>query len=413
MLKKIGQLKDYIIYGSGQVLNLVAPLLIAPHIIEVSGWENMGKIGIALSVFTLLGIFIDFGSLLLGVKELSVNQNDSAKIKKQLDEVYTFRVIMFSVLVILVLLSLLLFDIDYRLYLCGIALLVSQLVNPIWIYQTFEEFTTINRIIVISKIIYVAAVYAFINTPDAYPYMLLYFGGANAIIYGIYFIKIYRKYQMQLFSVPIKTLEDNFRREYPIVISNFSIAAYTYGPILIVGHIGGEYLAGIYHIGDMFLKIIRSYLGVFFNVSFPKFCASYNIDKRKGMQLLKTINKYHLAFISFGLLVAYIVVPLFIDGLSLSQDFKDKTIFCLMFLGLSLIIAINIPFYQMLIYYNKQKHISAISISGAFLMLISCYFLTRYFNLNGSVVSLYIVEIFITASIIVVYFKTRNKEKRI
>lgn len=405
MLKKTGQLKDYIIYGSGQVLNLIAPLLIAPHIIAVSGMENWGRIGVALSVFSLLGIFIDFGSLLIGVKELSINKNDAVKIKQQLDEVYTFRAIVFVVLTLLVVCAIGIFKLDHKLYLCGIAMLLGQLLNPLWIYQAFEEFAVINRIVILSKGIYLIAVYVFITKAESYPYMLMYFGGANAVIYGFFLMKLSKKYGMALFSVPITKLRDNFNKEYPIVISNFSIAAYTFGPILIVGHIGGEYLAGIYHVGDMLLKIIRSYLSVFFNVSFPKFCTAYSADKRRGMAFLKTINKIHWALIVSGLVIAYTGVLLLIDRLAISKEMHDGILFCVRFLGIGIIVAINIPFYQLLIYYNKQKEVSAISACGAFIMLISCYFLTSMFSLNGSIVSLYIVECFITASIIVMCFR--------
>lgn len=405
MLKKTGQFKDYIIYGSGQVLNLIAPLLITPYIIAVCGLENQGKVGIALSVFTLLGIFIDFGSQLFGVKELSINKGDAVKIKKQLDEVYTFRAIVFIILLLVVLVTIVVFDLDYRLYLCGIALLLAQLLNPLWIYQAFEEFGTINRIIVVSKGIYLIAIYAIIKDPAAYPFTLLCFGGANAVVYGFFLLKLYNQYNLALFKVPVHALTDNFRKEYPIVISNFSIAAYSYGPILIVGHVGGEYLAGLYSVGDMLLKIIRSYLSVFFNVSFPKFCTAYNADKHKGMAFLKTINKYHMALIALGLVAAYTLIPVFIDSFTLSTELCNGILFCIRFFGLGIIIALNIPFYQLLIYYNKQKEVSAISTLGAFIMLVSCYFLTRSFSLNGSVVSLYIVEIFITVSIIMICFK--------
>lgn len=405
MLKKTGQLKDYLVYGSGQVLNLAAPLLVTPYIVAVCGLENQGKIGVALSVFLLLAIFIDFGSLLFGVKELSTNKGNNEKIKKQLDEVYTFRAIAFFVLVLLLLAAIVLFDLDYRLYLCGIAMLLAQLLNPLWIYQAFEEFATINRIIIISKGIYFIALYVFIKSPDAYPLMLLCLGGANTLIYGFFLLTLYKKYNLSLFTVPVKTLKDNFKKEYPIVISNFSISAYTSGPILIVGYLGGEYITGLYSIGDTLLKIIRSYLGVFFNVSFPKFCAAYNVDKQKGLAFLKLINRYHLALIAISITAAYILVPLFIDSFLFDKKLYNGILFCMKFLGLGIIIALNIPFYQLLIYYNKQKVLSAISTAGALIMLVSCYFLMLHFSLNGSIVSLYIVEIFITASIIVVYFK--------
>ena len=405
MLNKTGQFKDYIIYGSGQVLNLIAPLLINPYILVISGMENLGKIGAALSVFTLMGIFIDFGSQLIGVKELSINKGDAARIKAQLDEVYAFRAIAFVILTLSLLAALLVFKLDYLLYLCGISMLLSQFFNPSWIYQAFEEFAVINRIVVLSKAIYVASVFIFVREAAAYPYALLCYGGANAVIYGFYFFKLYKKYNLALFDVTAKRLTDNFRREFPIVISNFSISLYTNGPILIIKHVGGEYLTGIYHLGDTLLKIIRSYLSVFFNVSFPKFCSVYNEDKHRGMRFLKTINKYHLIILTAGIVAVYTAVLLLIDSTGLNEELREGIVFGIRFLPLGIVIALNIPFYQLLIFYSKQKELSAISACGAFIMLVSCYFLTLRFSLNGSIVSLYIVEFFITASIIAMCFR--------
>lgn len=405
MLNKTGQFKDYIVYGSGQVLNLVAPFIIAPYVIAVSGMENWGRIGIALSVFTLLGIFIDFGSQLIGVKGLSINKGNAAKIKAQLDEVYTFRAIAFIVITVLLLGALLVLDLDYRLYLCGVAMLFSQFLNPLWIYQAFEEFTVINRIIILSKAIYLITVYVFVRDTDTYQYMLLCYGGANAAIYGFFLAKLYAKYHLSLFNVPVSRLVDNFRKEFPIVVSNFSISVYTYGPILIVGELSGEYLAGIYHVGDMLLKIIRSYLSVFFNVSFPKFCSAFNTDKEKGLNFLKTINKYHLGLLAFGLFMGYVIVLLLLERVSISKELHEGIVYGVKFLGIGFIIALNIPFYQLLIYYNKQKSVSVISVLGAIVMFMSCYLLTRAFNIDGSITSLYIVEVFITVSIIIVCYK--------
>ncbi|WP_017498750.1 oligosaccharide flippase family protein [Flavobacterium sp. WG21] len=87
---------DYLTYGSGQLINLIAPLLVAPKVISVCGIEHWGKIGVALSVFTLLGLFIDFGSNILGVKEISINKDNFSKIQSYLNTSFAIKLIFFS-----------------------------------------------------------------------------------------------------------------------------------------------------------------------------------------------------------------------------------------------------------------------------------------------------------------------------
>lgn len=407
---KTGGLKDYIVYGGGQVLNLVAPILIVPHIIAVCGIDNNGKVAVAINTFVLLCIFIDFGSQLLGVKKLSIIKDDPEKVKKLLDEMYTFRIFAFIVLCVAMLVAIALLSIEKKLYFFGITMLLAQLVNPIWIYQSLEKFSTINYIVFFSKLLYLASVYAFITAKHLYPVAILCLGLSNAVVYGCFFIMIIRKYKLSFLNVRLKVLVENFKEEYPLVISNFSIAAYTFGPIILVKLVANDTVVGIYAIGNILLTIIRSYLAVFFNVSFPKFCAQYNSDSEKGLSFLKKINTFHLLFIVFGLALLYIVVPILAESMALEGNIYDSVMICLKFLGLALVIAINIPFYQMLLYHNKQKIVSAISLAGALIMVISCICLTKIMSVNGSILSLYIVEVFITTALIMAYYtKVYNK----
>ena len=91
MLKENG-FKNYFIYGFGQIINLIAPLLIAPKVISVCGIENWGKIGVAISIFAILTVFVDFGSFLIGVKEISTNKKNHLKIQSYLNENYSLRI---------------------------------------------------------------------------------------------------------------------------------------------------------------------------------------------------------------------------------------------------------------------------------------------------------------------------------
>lgn len=394
--------RNYIIFGSGQLVNLLAPLLVAPYVIAVCGIEQWGKIGAATSIFIIIGIFIDFSSQLLGVKEISSNKENKDYTASYLSTTYAFRFIALLLIIFVFILILVLFpNLDFKLYSLGLWLLISQFFNPIWFYVGFENFKRINKIIICSKVIYILLVYLIVNKTSDYIYPIFLLGVSNTVVYSYYYFKIYKEYGMSLSLVSKKKLIDNVKKEFPIVISNLSIAVYTNFPILIIKFILGDFYAGIYKIGDMFLNILRSYLVVFFNVSFPKFCSIYLKNKKEAILYLKKINIINILFLAFIIIVLYFISFFVINKLDIDKKLVKSFLFCTNFLFVSLIIALNIPFYQMLLLKNQQVKIARISFFGTVLMFIGCYFLSKYFNLNGSIISIYIVESFITVSIII------------
>jgi O-antigen/teichoic acid export membrane protein len=404
MSQRLTGLKNYLMYGAGQIINLVTPLLVAPHLIAVTGLENFGKVGVATAVMTILLVFIDFGSMLLGVKNLSVNQHDREKIRQQLSETYAFRGVVALVLLALALPVVVFFSQDRLLYLLGLSFLVAQIFNPMWVYQAFEDFKTVNRMIVISKSLYIAGVYVFISQPEDYIYALFFLGLANSAVYASYYRKLHLQYRLFVFQVPAQRLADNFKREYPIVVSSLSIAVYSNAPILIISHLLGEYMAGIYNMGDILLKIIRNYLSVFFNVSFPRFCAAFSANESAGFSYLKQANFINLSLLAGSTALAYFLTFFMLDRVALSPQMREAAQVCVHFVGLGVVIGLNIPFYQLLIYQNKQKIVSVISVTGTLIMLISCYLLTQNYSLTGSLISLYAVEFFMTGAIVLTYF---------
>ncbi|MFC4475907.1 oligosaccharide flippase family protein [Flavobacterium chungangensis] len=397
---------DYLTYGSGQLINLIAPLLVAPKVISVCGIESWGKIGVVLSIFTLLGLFIDFGSNILGVKEISIHKNNFSKIQDYLNTSFAIKLCFFTVIAFAIVLSNLIFiGIDHKLYFLAVTLLSAQFFNVTWIYQGFEKFGIINRIIFVSKTIYVGLVYLLITKKEDYYLVLFILGSANTLVYFFFFIKIWKSYQLSFFNLKTDLIREQFKNEFSILISNFSIAIYVQSPILIIQHLLGDYYAGIYKIGDMILSIFRSYLSVFFNVSFPKFCESYSRNKKEGILFLKKINSLNIALLITGVLVVVIG-----GNLIITKDIVNPKIYNLLsfysgFIIVPIITALNIPFYQYLIYKNEQKVLSIILSLGSLLMMILGYFLTLFFKIQGSLIAVFLIESLITTLIILFSLK--------
>jgi O-antigen/teichoic acid export membrane protein len=403
-------LKNYFVYGFGQIINLIAPLLVAPKIIAVCGMENWGKIGVAISIFTIINIFIDFGSVLVGVKEVSVHKSNKSRIRAYLNETYQLRFYIFGVIAIIYFPVVVLAGYDLLLYSLGFVFVFAQVFNPIWYYQGMENYGSINRIIFVSKIAYIVSIYIFVRDKNDYVYMIFLLGLANTLIYGYFLFRLGRKLELS-FTAPFSRVRDNFKNEYPIVISSLSIAVYANAPILLISTLVGNYETGIYKIGDMLLNVFRSYLSVFFTVSFPRFCSISAVTKEEARKFLKKINLVNIVFVLLSGILLFALTLICIDYVDFDRKTTDTILYCSKFLFIPVLIAFNIPYYQMLIFNNEQKLLSKISFAVAVAMCICCYGLTSLYQLNGSVVSLYVVEFLSTISIII-FYKSRQKNLR-
>ena len=77
IFQKLGakQTKDFIIYGFGQAINLISPLLVIPYIVSICGEEGLGKAGVGFSFALIAIVLVDYGSYINGTKEVSINNN--------------------------------------------------------------------------------------------------------------------------------------------------------------------------------------------------------------------------------------------------------------------------------------------------------------------------------------------------
>lgn len=406
--RKILPLQNYFYYGFAQIINIIAPLIVAPHIIRVCGMENWGKVGVALSVFTILAVVIDFGSNVIGVREISTHQTETDYIKTILNKTYNLRILLFVLILIFLFIVNSFFITLDKLYFFGILFLVAQVINPMWYYQGVQDFKTINRIIFISKIIYIVLVFLTITKTDKYVYFMGAFGIANTIGYLYFFLKIKKEYGLQLFNFHFKDILNTIKSEYPIIVSNLSISFYINMPIIIVKQLLGDHYAGIYKLGEMFLTLMRNYLSVFFNVSFPKFCQELKSSTHKGFRYLYISNSINIIIVLFGIVLSYFLIPIILTYFYPEFELSNDADYIFNFLPVALIVALNIPFNQLLMYFDRIKGFALILIFNTIMNVLLCFYLTKKIGANGALLSVYISEFLVTAMIIGYWFKENN-----
>ena len=88
------QFRNFIIYGFGQAVNLISPLLVIPYIIFVCGEEGLGKSGVGFSFALIAIVLVDYGSYINGTKEVSINNLDRTVLEEKFTTIYLSKLIL-------------------------------------------------------------------------------------------------------------------------------------------------------------------------------------------------------------------------------------------------------------------------------------------------------------------------------
>ena len=98
--KKQKQFHNLSMYGFGQAFNLITPILVIPYIVSICGETGYGKIGVGMAVAFFLMVFIDYGSEILGVKQVAVNRENPKELESIFTTTYAAKALLLAMVII-------------------------------------------------------------------------------------------------------------------------------------------------------------------------------------------------------------------------------------------------------------------------------------------------------------------------
>lgn len=301
-------LKDVSIYMFGQIFNLVAPFIVIPYLISVCGIENFGKSSVALAIMFFLIVFIDYGTDIIGVKNISINRESKAQLKEIFCTVFLARFLLLITVVLLatiVTFSITYFRDDWQLYIFSFTILIGHFFNSIWYFQGIENYKWVSYLTIASKIFYLVFVFLFVRNSQDF-ILINFFTGIGMILSFI--VGTYKVFS----SLHIKKNDFSFRKsivyiqqEFTFCISQVFLSIKNYFPILIVSFFGGFNMAGYYKIIEQIILPIRTYLQVFFRFFYPKLSYKMHHNLIEGRSFWKVISLANAILISVLLVIIF------------------------------------------------------------------------------------------------------------
>jgi len=409
---KSKQIKDFIIYGFGQAINLLSPLLVIPYIVFICGEEGLGKAGVGFSFALIAIVLVDYGSYINGTKDISINHNDNAVLEDKFTTIYLSKLLLLAVVTlisILIIVSLPFFQKDKLQLLLSLFIVVGQFINPTWFFQGIQNFKWISIINILSKAIYLVLVFLFIKKAEDYIYINLFLGIGSIIASALGFIWIYTQFSFSFKKASIAKAIDLIKNEFSLTISQLFFSFYQYAPIMLISYFCGNFVAGQYRIIDQVIMIFRTYFQMFFNFIYADICLNIYNDVKTGIANWKLKNGLNYIMVLVLLLIFYFnseIILLFfkvnVRNLDNLNSYFKLGLLIPFFMGISFALK------QLMFSFNKNKEYIRITFFTTTISLIMMSFLLQKIGLKGAFISIILAEILF----IILYFYTLYLKKQ-
>lgn len=392
------KLSDLSVYGFGQAFNLVTPILVVPFIISICGIENYGKIGVALSLAFFLIVFIDYGSEIISVREISLQRDDKVTVAEIFSTTQLAKTMM--LLLIIGFCSILFFTIPYfrdefLLYIFTLSILIGQVVNPVWFLQGVENYKLITVVNVISKLLYLTFVFLFIREEEDYIFVNLYWG-LGAIIANVgMLIYLNLNYKFKLLNKNFVSAKKYIVQNFQIFTSQLFTSLQMYLPIMLIGWLGSNVLAGQYKVVEQIIGIFRTYILLSFNFLYPKICYGIEESYKRTVRYWAVSNGINALFVFVCLVVIAIFRVEIINYFTKLEVVKITEVLLLALL-IPAIQALQIPLKQLLLAMNRNSVYVRISFLQTLLILLFVSVSLVYSDLFAVIWAIIISELIIS-----------------
>lgn len=392
------KLSDLSVYGFGQAFNLVTPILVVPFIISICGIENYGKIGVALSLAFFLIVFIDYGSEIISVREISLQRDDKVTVAEIFSTTQLAKTMM--LLLIIGFCSILFFTIPYfrdefLLYIFTLSILIGQVVNPVWFLQGVENYKLITVVNVISKLLYLTFVFLFIREEEDYIFVNLYWG-LGAIIANVgMLIYLNLNYKFKLLNKNFVSAKKYIVQNFQIFTSQLFTSLQMYLPIMLIGWLGSNVLAGQYKVVEQIIGIFRTYILLSFNFLYPKICYGIEESYKRTVTYWAVSNGINALFVFVCLVVITIFRVEIINYFTKLEVVKITEVLLLALL-IPAIQALQIPLKQLLLAMNRNSVYVRISFLQTLLILLFVSVSLVYSDLFAVIWAIIISELIIS-----------------
>lgn len=388
--------QNFLIYGVGQVFNLLSPLIVAPIIILRCQAAGFAKVGLGFAMALFLILIVDYAFDIKGTKAASENRNESKVLEKLLSTTIFTKMFLFACVFSLVALLVLFSPFFYQeksLLFLSLTIVLAQVFNPIWFLQGIENFKMISLINIASKVVYVGLILLFISKPDDYILVNLFLGASSFIFNLVGLIYIKRKHKFKIVRPSFLAVKTILVADFTFCISQLFLSARQLSPLLLVIYFLGFSLAGQYRVIEQIVNLFRTFSQVFLKFFYAQACYKFIVDADAGLEYWKKYTLVNIGLISVAVIFLMSCSTFVLHYFNLSQESINELDFLFkMGLIISFLMSFSLPLEQLMFIQDKSKVYIKIAIFATIVNIGLILLLIKRFELLGIISTLIISE---------------------
>jgi polysaccharide transporter, PST family len=398
---------NFISLGSVQAINASLQLLVIPFVFSRIGADGFGVVAVAQVVVIYLSTFSEFGIYQTATRKVALYNHDPDRISNIFSTVFFSRIILclLSFLLLLILLfAVPVFRSHSLVYLMAFSFVIGQSFLMNWFFQGLEKMWVIVLTTLFGRVLCVVLVFLFIkNKEDDFLYLFfLGIGNIAACLAGI--LIAFRIYKLRFKKVKTEDIKNELKDGWQYTLSNLSMNTCQYANIFILRFFTNDIIVGYFSIAEKIFITVKQVLSVFSQSIYPGLCRMIVKGKPELNRFLRKTYLPFLICIMAGSTLLYFISPQVLYFFS-GQEAIHSVFILRMLCIVLVVVCLNIPSTLSLLALNRKKEYFRIFILGGLLNIISNIILASFFQANGTILAIFLTEIFITTSVVL---KTRN-----
>ena len=387
------------------IFNLLIPFITYPYLIRVLGSETYGSIVFAQAIMVNFSALVNFGFNLSGTKNITDNLDDKAKINEVVSSIYTIKLILW--LISLLVLSFIVFTIDllrkdYLLYFITFTVTTNELLFPQWFFHGIQRMKLIAVVNITSRVFFISLVFILVRSSVDFLYVPLLYSLAAFSSGIISVFLLIRNFGIQFKFQKRITLKKYLLESFPLFASTVSVQLYNNSSKLVVGSVLTMGELAYYDLGLKVLRLLKIPLGIISQVIYPKICIDKNLHFLNKLFLYTLIAA--IAVYAFIFFFTHKIV-LFLAGAEMYGSIQTVRILCISFI----LVGANQYFGSMrLVPFGYSKLLTLVTFNALILYAILILFLSVFDFLNIYSISWVSVIVDFFVLVVLVFFCKKN-----
>jgi len=387
--------KNAVNLGVLQILNYVLPLITIPYLLRVIGVEKYGLLIFVMTALSYVAVVTDYGFNLSATREIALRKDSKQDLREIVNSVHIIKLAtltIFTLIIFIVFGRSSNFTQNKLTYAYTYLFIISQIFMPVWFYQGVENFITLTRVNIASKIIATALIFMLVKDSRDYNLVPIINSLCGIMATVILLFYAYKKFEINIEFPKINEIIWQLKNGWDIFLSSIFINLYANSMTFMLGLSGGSMNVGYFATADKIIQAIKALYQPIAQAMYPMISRVFSENREKGFEFVKEIRKIAL-IINFA---AMTLLLIFADNMIyiLAGKYISEAALVLRIMSpIPMLVSVsNIYGIQIMLNIGLRKKFRLILMCGALAGVVLGYLMIEKYSVYGASIVVGLIE---------------------